>query len=322
MPIQRYKDLQLAQLRAFCACVRHGSFSAAARALQMSQPAVWQQVRALERHFGVGLLQRVGRGLEPSEDGRLLLEQAASILGNVDSMRQVFERQRRDVPRTLVVIGSPGVIAEELAQPVADFCRRHPTIRLTLLSYAGLRSLDLLIAGDADLAVLPLAADVGSHRQLLVWEHLCEREWVLIVPRRHPLARKRRPTLAEITRYPLILPEKDSNWRKQVEARFLAAGLLDKLRVVLEVSITLAARRYVSLGLGIALLPLPREGLEFPGTVVRPLGNLLPPEPIVMFWRRGSTPRPQARLFADAITTSMRITKARKYESTKKRGRW
>src|SRR5208283_4877332 len=178
--VQRYKELQLGQLRAFCACVRHQSFSAAARALQVSQPAVWQQVRALERHFGVGLLHRQGRELQPSEEGRVLLELAASILGSVDSLQEAFTQRCRDMPRELVVIGSPGVIAEELARPVVEFCRRHPKIRLTLLNYAGLRTLDLLLADEADFAVLPLASEVVGHRQLLVAETLCERPWVLI----------------------------------------------------------------------------------------------------------------------------------------------
>ena len=69
---KRYKELRPGQLRAFCACVRHKTFSAAARALGMSQPAVWHQVRALERQFGATLLLRNGRNWELSEDGGLL----------------------------------------------------------------------------------------------------------------------------------------------------------------------------------------------------------------------------------------------------------
>src|SRR5262245_3389528 len=125
----RYKDLNLGQLRAFAACVRHQSFSAAARALAMSQPAVWQQVRALERSVGAGLLRKRGRQLATTEDGDLFLELAASVLGSVDSLQEAFAQRRRQAPRSLVVIGSPGVISEELARPVAAFCRKHPALR-------------------------------------------------------------------------------------------------------------------------------------------------------------------------------------------------
>ncbi|OAI47320.1 hypothetical protein AYO44_09785 [Planctomycetaceae bacterium SCGC AG-212-F19] len=304
--VQRYKELRLGQLRAFCACVRERSFSAAARALGVSQPAVWQQVRALERAFQADLLQRAGSEWMPTEDGRVLLELAATVLGNVDALQDEFAQRRRDIPRTLVVIGSPGVVTEELARPVAAFCRRHPQVQLTLLNHSGARTLDLLLGGDADLAVLPLAAEVVAQRQLVVTEPLCARPWILAVPARHPLARKRRPILADIVRHPLILPEKENNWRKRIDEAFRAAGLTEQVRVVLEAGITLAARRYVSLGLGIALLPQPREGLEFPRVVARPLDNpLLPPEPIVVVWRRGARPRPQARLFVDFIKNQL-----------------
>src|SRR5437868_6367529 len=92
----RYKELRLGQLRAFCACVREASYSAAARALGMSQPAVWQQVHALERDFSAALLQRTPAGLAPTEDGRGMLELAATILGSVDSLQEEFEQRRRD----------------------------------------------------------------------------------------------------------------------------------------------------------------------------------------------------------------------------------
>jgi DNA-binding transcriptional LysR family regulator len=303
---QRYKELRLGQLRAFCACVREKSFSAAGRAMGMSQPAVWQQVHALERDFGVGLLDRHGRALKPTEDGRLLLELAASVLGSVDSLQEAFHERRRDLPRKLVVIGSPGVVTEELARPVVAFTRKHPQIHLTLLSHGGLRTLDMLLAGEADLAVLPLAAEVVGYRQLLMSEPLCERDWVLAMPKGHPLSRRRRAALDDIVRYPLILPEYESNWRKRVDDLFRGAGLLEKVRVVLEASMTLAARRYVSLGLGVALLPQPREGLVIPRVMTRPMGEHLSPEQIVMVWRRGARPKPQARLFADLVKQRLR----------------
>jgi DNA-binding transcriptional LysR family regulator len=298
---QRYKELRLAQLRAYCACVRERSFSAAARALGMSQPAVWQQVRALERDFGVGLLERRGRSWEPTEDGRVLLELAATVLGNVDSLLDTFHQRRHEGPRTLTVIGSPGVLTEELARPVVAFSRKHPEIRLTLLSHAGPRTLDLLLGGNADLAVLPLASEAAGQRQFLVTEPLCERPWVLAMPKGNALHRKRQLKLEDIVRYPLILPEEQSNWRKRVDDLFRANGLLEQVHVVLEASMTLAARRYVSLGLGVALLPQPLEGLELPRVVTRPMAEHLPAEQIVLVWRRGATPKPQARLFAEFV---------------------
>jgi DNA-binding transcriptional LysR family regulator len=267
-------------------------------------------VRALEREFKVSLLRRRGRHWEPSEDGLVLLELAASIVGSVDSLREAFEQRRRDVPRALVILGSPAVLTEELARPLVEFCQQHLQIRTTALSYPGLRTLDALASGEADLAVLAQASEVGSHRQLLVAEPLCERAWELAAPRGHPLATCRRLQASQIARYPLIVPEEASSWRQSIAELYRAAG--QPLQILMEVSITLAVRRYVSLGLGCALLPEPRDGLEFPDVVIRPLAGLLPPEPIVILWRRGTTPRPQARLFADFAREKLAAPAARR----------
>jgi DNA-binding transcriptional LysR family regulator len=301
----RYKELNLAQLRAFAACVQSASFSAAARVLNMSQPAVWQQVRALERSVGAELLRKRGRALAPTEDGELFLELTSSVLGNVDSLQHAFAERLRQTPRGLVVIGSPGVITEELARPVAVFCRRHPQVRLRLLSRAGPRTLDLLVAGEADLAVLPLGLEIADQAPYVVTEPLCWRPWVAVLPKNHPLCRKRQLGPDDLARQPLILPEQDSNWRRRVDDVFRAAGMLDQLRVVLEASTTLAARRYVSLGVGIALLAQPRESWHVPRVLTRSLEHLLGTEEIVLVWRRGAKPRPEARSFADFLKSSL-----------------
>ncbi len=299
----RYKELHLGQLRAFCECVRQKSFSAAARVLHVSQPAVWQQVRALERELDAHLLERRNSGWEPSEDGQLLLELAATIVSSVDSLKETFEQRRRGMLRTLTVIGSPGVLTEELALPVVGFCQRYPHIKVSLLNYAGVNTLDMLLDGSADMAVLPLALDIAGNRRLLVAESFTRRCWSLLLPPGHPLVGKRRLAPRDLVRYPLILPETGSLWRKRIDELFLQAGVLGRMKVCLEVSVPLAARRYVSLGLGIALFPKPPGGVEFPNLLERSLEHLLPAEEIAILWRRGAKPRPQARLFADYAQT-------------------
>lgn len=304
---RRYKELQLSQLRAFCSFLRHKSFSEAARALGMSHSAVWQQVRALERQFGVSLLQRCGRSWQPSEDGQALLELASSILGSVDSLKEAFQRQRNDILRTLTVIGTPGVLVGELATPLVQFYQQHSNIRVTLTTTSNLdETWDMLMAGEADMAVVPIDLAGGTQRRpLIVLEPLCVRPTVLAAPHNHPLLRKRRLTLNDLIHYPLILPESDSEWCRQVKERFQAAGLLDRLHILLEVSLTQAMRRYVSLGLGIALLTLPQDGLEFANVSLRSLVDLFPSQDVVILWRRGAVPRPQARLFAEFLRSQL-----------------
>ncbi len=301
--VHRYKEIRLGQLRAFCECARHRSFSAAARVLGLSHPSVLQQVRALERDFGVTLLQRHGREMRPTEDGRVLLEMASSIVGSVDSLRETFEQRRGDVPRTLTVVGTPGVIGEDLSRPIVAFCKLHPNIKMNLISNSHIdRTLDLIVSGDADMAIMPLdLVEPAASDRIVGLEPLCIRPASLLVPHGHPLASRRRTGLADLIRHPLILPEPDATWRGKVDRIFDAAGLLDRVQILLETSLIHATRRFVSLGLGPALLALPRDGLRHADILIRPMTHLFPSEPITIVWRRGAPPRPQARHFVDFV---------------------
>lgn len=309
-PLQRYKELHLGQLRTFCECIRQKSYSAAARTLRLSQPAVWLQVRALERDFGVSLVQRRNGQLEPSEDGLVLLELASSIVGSMDTLKDFFHRRRQDVPRALTVIASPGVILEELALPVAEFCRHYPRIKLSLLNYIHLSTLDMVIDGKADMAILPRALDLGGNQRFLDSESFSRRTWSLLLPADHPLLRKRRITPANLIRYPLILPETGSVWRQRLDSAFRAARMLERMQVRLEVSIPLAARRYVSMGVGIAVYPKPPGGLVFPNLEIRSLEDLLGFEEVALFRRRGVTPTPQAQLFIEYARSQIQEAQA------------
>jgi DNA-binding transcriptional LysR family regulator len=305
--IHRYKELHLGQLRAFCECVRYKSFSAAARALSISHASVWQKIRALEREYQVSLLQRRGREMWPTDDGLLLLEMASSVVNSIDSLREAFEQRRGSIPRSLIIVATPGAIVAELAQPVVSFRQRHDDIQLRLiLSASTEQMLDLLASGDADLAIWPSdRAAVKASKRVVEVEILCERPAVLVVPNDHPLARRRRLALTDIVRYPIILPDAGGSWRSCVDDVLRAAGLLDRLQVLLENNITLATFRFVSLGLGPGLLPLPRNVTSFPRIKVRPVEGLFPPEQLTIVRRRGATPRPQAQLFTELLTKEL-----------------
>lgn len=218
----------------------------------------------------------------------------------MDSLRESFDQARRDLPRTLTVLGAPGILMEELRQPVVAFCREHPEIKLTLLSIAVFSAVEQLVAGEADMAIL--ARDrVESVSPHFTAEPLCERQAVLALPEGHPLARKRRLALTDLVRYPLITAEAEDRWRQSVEEVFRRAGLLPRLQVRLEVNFSLALRSYVSEGLGPALLPLSPDPFPIPGVSFRSVRALLPSQQVIILWRRGASPRPQARLFADFL---------------------
>src|SRR5689334_11264950 len=86
-----YKEITLQQLRSFCETVHLGSLSAAAGSLGLAHPTVWKQVHALERHFGLKLVESHTRGCRPTEAGRALAGLASPLVTGIDSLKQMLQ---------------------------------------------------------------------------------------------------------------------------------------------------------------------------------------------------------------------------------------
>lgn len=300
-PVNRFKEVNLAQLRSFCECVRQGSFAAAARALHLSQPAVWQQVRALERLAGVPLLERQGRILRLTADGRIFWEQAHAVLGNVESLWATFDERRQALPRIVTVLATPAVLSEELAPAVVAFRAAYPEIELRLQSQHGLPILDQLTRGDADLAVVPADVLAGADLAQFNREQLGHRPATLVVAESHPFARDSVPDWEDLVREPLILPLEDNSWFVQVLEVLRTQGYAERLRAVVRVNHILAAQTFVGYGLGPALMPMPGPGRPPPGLAYCRLDHLLPGLPIYLLSRRGVALRPHAERFVEVL---------------------
>lgn len=121
----------LAALRAFEAAARHGSFSGAARELNVTHAAVAQHVRALEDHFSTALMVREGRAMAPTQDGH----QLAAALGDAFSIIRTASTDllTRGTTRPLRIALTPNFAANWLMPRIGGFWQEHPDIGLELL---------------------------------------------------------------------------------------------------------------------------------------------------------------------------------------------
>lgn len=299
--VKRFKEFNLTQLRIFCEFLQNKSFAETARAVELSHSGVWQQVRALERRFGVSLLQRHGRTWRPTEDGQALFDLISDVLHSVDSLEDAFRRLRGELDRELHVIATPGSAAGELVDPIVEMKRRHPLTRIRLSLGSSLEQTEKdLLTGTADLAVVTGSIVGRLKRSSLEMIMVRKRPPGVLVPARHALAREGRPTLEALAAHPLIMPVPAFLWRQRCDEAFRIAGLLDRLQVSIEVSLIQAIEEFVHRRLGVGLTPMVADWPPRKGLVRLPADHLFPPDHLYIIRRKGKT-RPQAQVLEDML---------------------
>jgi len=250
-----FKEMRLQQLRGLCELARRGSFAAAASALHISRPAIWQQIRALEQEFAATLVQRRGRRAELTEDGRVLLEIVSPLVASFAAVRTAFQDRKDQLVRHLVVATTASLLAHELRQPLREYRQRFANVQLTVMDRPSPGGMALLEEGQADLAVLAHLDEERRH-PLMEYEPLFAHPFVLACRRDHPLARRRSLRLPDLVRYPLVLASAGSTSRRRFDRVMREHGLLQECRIALDTTNGALLTNYVELGLGISVLPL------------------------------------------------------------------
>jgi DNA-binding transcriptional LysR family regulator len=245
----RYKHNRLQQLRGFCYAARTKSISKAAEKLYLSQPSVSLQIQALERELGTKLFERRGPRISLTFDGQRLLELARPLVEALDGLEDAFSSIRESDERGTVDIAAGGSTIQYLLPPfVEQFTREYPQVDVHLHNVTGKAGLALLRGGEVDFAVGPMLdtpPDITFH-PIVTYEPM------LITRHDHPLAQRKRVTLKDIAKYPLILPPKTQSTYRFVERVFAEHSLEYDVR--LEVGGYDVIKKYVDLGLGISIV--------------------------------------------------------------------
>jgi DNA-binding transcriptional LysR family regulator len=243
--------MTIQQLTYFLATAEHGSFSAAARSLYLTQPSVSEQVRQLEGELGVALFARAGRGLALTEAGRRFRPEAARVLTDLERARDavVAIRELRGGTLSFGMFGTAS--AYLIADLAAEFRRRYPDVRLRLVGLNSFEVADLVRGGaiEAGLVVLPiddtgLELRVARSEELVVISRVKERVSAPV-------------TIERLAASPLILFDAhygvDDPMRRQLVDRAQRAGVT--LQPVIEVESMEAAIALASRGLGDTIIP-------------------------------------------------------------------
>jgi DNA-binding transcriptional LysR family regulator len=237
------------QFEIFLAVARAKNFTRAAETLHVSQSTLSQHVRELEDELGVRLFDRLGRTVTLTEAGRLLEEHAARLATTLASARRAID-ELKGLERGSLVIGAsttPGIYV--LPGIVAAFRRRYPGIEVSL-RIANSRVIEERIRADeVDLGVVG-GHILGASEQCVATGLLDE--LLLIVPPRHPWAKRREIGPRELDQTPLLMREQGSATRLVTERTLRQAGI--KFTTAMELDHIEAIKQAVMAGLGVAFV--------------------------------------------------------------------
>ncbi len=241
--------MDLYQLRSFYEIVREQSFTRAADKLFLTQPAISLQLKALENELDEMLLERNRRQLRLTPAGELLFAHAKAVLAQQEKVCSDIAALRQVLRGRLAIGTSDTNCTYVLPSVLAEFRARYPAVELDVRNRMSPEVSNLVLNDEVafGLATLPV-----KHRDL-VSESLFERRDVLICPPDHALGKRRRIGLKQLAEYPFLVLERGSTSRQLIDAVFQRQGL------ALQVEMTLGGveiiKRYVEIGLGIALVP-------------------------------------------------------------------
>jgi DNA-binding transcriptional LysR family regulator len=240
--------LSLQQIRCVCAAVELGSFTAAAEALRVSQPAVAEQIRKLEQALRADLFVRAGRGVVPTEAGRAFAEHAARSLRAVeDAVGELGAIRSGTV--SLGVFGEPS--AWRLDEVAAAFMRRYPEVSVRLVGRNSSAVVERIRHGEleAGVVLLPIDAEKVEVRPIV-------RDEVLYVSA-DPERTRRPATIERLASAPLVFYDAESAdddpIRRQLAERAQAQGV--RVQPKVEVEMKDIALRLVAAGIGDTYLP-------------------------------------------------------------------
>ena len=241
---------RLKQLRAFCHTARLGSISRAAEYVGSSQPAVSQQMRALEKEFGVALFGRRGPHISLVHAGECLYERAMPLVERMDRLPDTFAEQHHGIiPDRLRIGAGQSSAAYILPQYLKRFRERHPEVRVSVKTGSGRRRLTWLLEYEVDIVVGAMDAAQPD----IEFRPFLDSECMLITPEDHPLAGRGSVGFEELAAYPMVAPP-PGRYARQVTEQIirLHGGVPD---IAVEVDGWSVITGYVAAGLGIALVP-------------------------------------------------------------------
>lgn len=235
-------------LRGFYFVVKEESFSRAGMEMGRNQPTISHQVKCLEKEFGLTLIDRSGRKLELTPEGRFFFKKIISIFEQIKEMREYANNTLSKIEGEIHIASTHAVISYFLPHYISKFIKSYPKVIFDAEGGGLENILAKIESADADFAIL----NQDSVPRGFVYYDLFETNLVLIASRNGPYIIERNFNLCDIAKLPFISLPKTSIIAHYIGKRFSEDGLKPNTVAIFYNFET--AKKYVSLGLGVAIL--------------------------------------------------------------------
>lgn len=237
-------------LRAFLEVAKHKSFSLAAETLHLTQPAVSKRIALLEQQLQCSLFDRIGRYVSLTEAGQALLPHANSIMQQLLDAQQAVRDLSGEVAGQLRLATSHHIGLHRLPPILHEFSKRFPAVHIDIDFMDSEQAYDLIMQGQAELAIVTLApASDSSTVTLPVWTDPLD---VMVAPD-HPLASLAPCPLEKLSEHAAILPGLNTYTGQIVKKLFDQHNL--KLQISMATNYLETIRMLAAVGLGWTVLP-------------------------------------------------------------------
>ena len=239
------------RLQVFHTVARLLSFTKAAEALHMTQPAVTFQVRQLEEYFNTRLFDRTHNRITLTEVGDKVYEYAEKIFEQYALMENTVKEMTGDINGVLMIGASTTIAEYMLPILLGDFKIKYPEVRIRLRVSNTDEIVSMVESNTIDLGVVEAPV---ANKSLVVT--LCRMDQlVAIVPPNHPLSQLQEVSVKELVSYPYISREEGSGTREVINEYFNRANLsFYDLNIVMELGSPEAIKGAVASGMGVSIL--------------------------------------------------------------------
>lgn len=238
-------------LKVFITVADKKNFSKAAKALNLTQPAISFQIQTLEQYYQTMLFDRVNRHVKLTEAGELLLEYALSMNDLQSQLERKMQQLTGHVKGTLMIGASRTVGEYIMPYIICAFKNEYTDVDITLEIYNTKHVEELVLSNHLDVG---LVESQVKHDELM-FQSILEDELVIVVPITHPWAEREEVTLDELAGEPFIIREPGSGSRLVFEQALIDAEFdVESLNIIMEIGNITAIKSAIISGLGISVM--------------------------------------------------------------------